>query len=154
MSHTLKVNIRTPTDIINVFDQMFPEKVESGISLFALSWNITFALIQTCFCLISGVKVDIDIKIRVCKGSCKQTFDHAIDNEAYEAMENKMKQFSIISKRRKSFSRHQKLKLQPIDRPRVSQTYRKIPIVRTELLTKFEDIEQNQMVLDELLEDI
>ncbi|XP_073805459.1 fibrinogen alpha chain [Danio rerio] len=100
------------------------------------------------------IEVDIDIKIRACKGSCKQTFVHAIDNEAYKAMESKMKQFSIISKRRKAFSRPQKLKLQPVDRPTVSQTYRKIPIFRTELLTKFEDIEQNQMVLDELLEDI
>ncbi|XP_048053808.1 fibrinogen alpha chain [Megalobrama amblycephala] len=102
---------------------------------------------------IRRIEVDIDIKIRACKGSCKQTFDHAVDNEAFEAMENKMAQFSVISKRRKSFSKVQKLKLQSADRPTVSPTYRKIPIVRTELLTKFEDIEQHQMVLDELLED-
>ncbi|XP_016347280.1 fibrinogen alpha chain [Sinocyclocheilus anshuiensis] len=103
---------------------------------------------------IRRIEVDIDIKIRVCKGSCKQTFDHAVDNEAFKAMENKMQQFSIISKRRKSFSKNKKLKLQSVDRPSVSPSYRKIPIVRTELLTKFEDIEQHQVILDELLEDI
>lgn len=96
--------------------------------------------------------MDIDIKIRACKGSCKQTFDHAFDDESFKAMEIKMAQF-IISKRRKSFAKVKKLKLQSADRPAVSRTYRKIPIVRTELLTKFEDIEQHQVVLDELLED-
>ncbi|XP_067298184.1 fibrinogen alpha chain isoform X2 [Pseudorasbora parva] len=102
---------------------------------------------------IRRTEVDIDIKIRACKGSCKQTFDHAVDNEAFKAMENKMAQFSITSKRRKSFFKVKKLKLQSADRPTVSLTYRKIPIVRTELLTKFEDIEQHQVVLDEALED-
>ncbi|KAK7162141.1 hypothetical protein R3I94_004706 [Phoxinus phoxinus] len=102
---------------------------------------------------IRRTEVDIDIKIRACKGSCKQTFDHAVDDEAFKAMEIKMAQFSIISKRRKSFAKVKKLKLQSADRPAVSPTYRKIPIVRTELLTKFEDIEQHQVVLDELLED-
>uniref|UniRef100_A0A8C1LIN9 Fibrinogen alpha chain n=1 Tax=Cyprinus carpio TaxID=7962 RepID=A0A8C1LIN9_CYPCA len=103
---------------------------------------------------IRRTEVDIDIKIRACKGSCKQTFDHAVDNDAFKAMENKMEQFNIISKRRKSFSKNKKLKLQSVDRPSVSPSYRKIPIVRTELLTKFEDIEQHQVILDELLEDI
>ncbi|XP_077061046.1 fibrinogen alpha chain isoform X1 [Siphateles boraxobius] len=102
---------------------------------------------------IRRTEVDIDIKIRACKGSCKQTFDHAVDNEAFKAMEIKMAQFSIISKRRKSFAKVKKLKLQSAYRPAVSPTYRKIPIVRNELLTKFEDIEQHQVVLDELLED-
>jgi len=96
--------------------------------------------------------VGIDIKIRACKGSCKQTFDHAVDNEVFKAMEIKMAQFSVISKRRKSFAKVKKLKLQSADRPAVSPTYRKIPIVRAELLTKFEDIGQHQVVLDELLE--
>lgn len=100
------------------------------------------------------MKVDIDIKIRACKGSCKQTFDHAVDNEAFNAMENKMEQFSLISKRRKSISKNKKLKLQSIDQPTVSRSYQNIPIVHTELLTKFEDIEQHQVILDELLEDI
>ncbi|XP_056119571.1 fibrinogen alpha chain [Rhinichthys klamathensis goyatoka] len=102
---------------------------------------------------IRRTEVDIDIKIRACKGSCKQTFDHAVDNEAFKDMEIKMAQFSKISKRRISFAKVKKLKLQSADRPAVSPTYRKIPIVRTELLTKFEDIGQHQVVLDELLED-
>lgn len=97
--------------------------------------------------------MDIDIKIRACKGSCKQTFDHAVDNKGFEAMESKMAEFST-SKRQKSFTIKKKLKLKSVDQPRVSQTYRKIPIVHTELLTKFEDIEQHQVVLDEILEDV
>ncbi|XP_051559262.1 fibrinogen alpha chain [Myxocyprinus asiaticus] len=96
---------------------------------------------------IRRIEVDIDIKIRACKGSCKQTFDHAIDNEGFSAMKNKMAEFNILSKRQKSFSK--KLILQSVDRPSVPPTYRKIPIIRNELLTKFEDIEQHQVVLDE-----
>lgn len=98
--------------------------------------------------------MDADIKIRGCKGSCKQTFEHAVDNEGFEAMESKMAEFGIASKKQRSFTINKKLNLKSVDQPSVSQTYRKIPIVRTELLTKFEDIEQHQVVLDEILNDI
>ncbi|XP_065110387.1 fibrinogen alpha chain [Paramisgurnus dabryanus] len=98
------------------------------------------------------LEVDIDIKIRTCKGSCKQTFDHAVDNEAFESMESKMYEFSLMSKRQKSVSIN-KLKLKSVDHPSVSKSYRKIPIVRTELLTMFEDIDKHQVVLEDFLEE-
>lgn len=100
------------------------------------------------------LEVDVDIKIRACKGSCKQTFDHAVDNEGFEAMESKMAEYSITSMRQKSFAINKKIKLKSVDQPSVSHTYRKIPIVRTKLLTNFEDIEQHQVVLDEILDDV
>lgn len=94
--------------------------------------------------------MDIDIKIRACKGSCKQTFDHTVDKEGFEGMESKMAEFSITSKRQKSFI---EFKLKSVDQPSVSHTYRKMP-VGTELLTMFEDIVQHQVVLEEILYDV
>ncbi|XP_056626982.1 fibrinogen alpha chain [Triplophysa dalaica] len=96
------------------------------------------------------LEVDIDIKIRACKGSCKQTFDHTVDKEGFEGMESKMAEFSITSKRQKSFI---EFRLKSVDQPSVSHTYRKIP-VGTELLTMFEDIVQHQVVLEEILYDV
>ncbi|KAI7810477.1 putative fibrinogen alpha chain-like [Triplophysa rosa] len=86
---------------------------------------------------IHRLEVDIDIKIRACKGSCKQTFDHTVDKEGFEVMESKMAEFSITSKRQKSFTINKNIKLKSVDQPSVSHTYRKIPTLRTELLTKF-----------------
>lgn len=47
------------------------------------------------------------------------------------------------------------IKLQPIDIvPEPAEGYKTIPIVQKELLTQFEDIEQNQIILEELLEEL
>ncbi|KAG9262096.1 fibrinogen alpha chain-like [Astyanax mexicanus] len=100
------------------------------------------------------LEVDIDIKLRACKGSCKQTFDHTIDHQTFKTMEDHMARFDLSSINQEPFTLDKKIKLQPVVRPPVSLTYRKIPLVRSRLLTKFEDIEQNQVVLDELLDDI
>lgn len=46
-----------------------------------------------------------------------------------------------------------RVKLQPVDiGPAPSAEYKTIPTVRKELLTQFEDIEQNQILLDRLLD--
>ncbi|KAL6481363.1 hypothetical protein MHYP_G00094430 [Metynnis hypsauchen] len=100
------------------------------------------------------LEVDIDIKLRACKGSCKQTFDHTIDHKAFKAMEDSMARFDLLSMSQKTFTMDKKVKLQSVVQPPVSLEYRKIPLVRTKLLTKFEDIEQNQVVMEELLQDI
>ncbi|XP_017572910.1 fibrinogen alpha chain [Pygocentrus nattereri] len=100
------------------------------------------------------LEVDIDMKLRACKGSCKQTFDHTIDHKAFKAMEDSMSRFDLLSMSQKTFTMDKKVKLQSVVRPPVSLAYRKIPLVRAKLLTKFEDIEQNQVVMDELLQDI
>ncbi|XP_066505319.1 fibrinogen alpha chain [Hoplias malabaricus] len=100
------------------------------------------------------LEVDTDIKLRACKGSCKQTFDHTIDHEAFKNLEDNMARFDLLSTSQNPFNMDKKIKLQPVVRPPVSLAYRKIPLVREKLLTKFEDIEQNQVVLDELLEEM
>ncbi|KAI4891320.1 hypothetical protein NFI96_033522, partial [Prochilodus magdalenae] len=100
------------------------------------------------------LEVDIDIKLRACKGSCKQTFDHTIDHEAFKAMEDNMGRFGLLPMNQNPLTMDKKVKLQSVVRPPVSLSYRKIPLVQAKLLTKFEDIEQNQVVIEELLQDI
>ncbi|KAK1802760.1 hypothetical protein P4O66_021296, partial [Electrophorus voltai] len=100
-------------------------------------------------------EVDIVIKVRACKGSCKQTFDLHTDHKVFKAMEDKMAKYDLsLAAKQNTIYRNQELRLQPIVQPPISLEYRKIPFVRSKLLTKFEDIEQNQVVMDKLLEDI
>lgn len=67
-------------------------------------------------------------------------------------MRDKMAMLELTSAKQKMFTVDKTLKLQPVVRPHVSPEYRKLPLVRSKLLTKFEDIEQNQVVIDELLQ--
>lgn len=97
------------------------------------------------------LEVDIDIKLRACHGSCKHTFVHQIDHKAYSDMEHSLAKFNPIIVKKAMFPTDiRKLVLQPVLRPPVSLTYRNIPVVRKELLTQFEDIDLNQVVLEEL----
>ncbi|XP_053532299.1 fibrinogen alpha chain [Ictalurus punctatus] len=96
-------------------------------------------------------EVDIDIKVRACKGSCKQTFDHVPDHETFRSMRDKIATFDLTSpKQQKTFTLDKKLELQPVVQPHDSLAYGKLPFAHSELLTKMEDIEQNQVVMDEL----
>ncbi|XP_062865924.1 fibrinogen alpha chain [Trichomycterus rosablanca] len=65
---------------------------------------------------IRRLEVDIDIKLRACKGSCKQTFVHLIDHKVYKAMEDKMARFHPTAIQQKPFELDKALKLQPIDK--------------------------------------
>ncbi|XP_053332530.1 fibrinogen alpha chain [Clarias gariepinus] len=99
---------------------------------------------------IHKLEVDIDIKLRACKGSCKQTFDHVPDHETSKSMQDEMTGFDFQLTKPKILTLDKKLTLQPVDRPEVPQAYRRLPFIHSKLLTKFEDIEQNQVVVDEI----
>lgn len=96
----------------------------------------------------------MDIKLRACKGSCKQTFDHVPDHQMVKSMQDDMATFHMTSTKHNTFTLDKKLRLQPVARPQVSLTYRKLPFVYSKLLTTFEDIKQNQVVLDEFLQEL
>ena len=104
--------------------------------------------------MLLALQVDIDIKIRACHGSCKHTFVHRIDHEAYADMENELAKFNLLTAKKAMFPADiRKLNLEPLIRPPISLSYRGIPIVRKEFLTQFEDIDLNQVVLEELFND-
>ncbi|KAK3511098.1 hypothetical protein QTP70_030302 [Hemibagrus guttatus] len=102
---------------------------------------------------IQQLEADIDIKLRACKGSCKQTFDHVPDHQTLKQMQDDMAMFHMTSTKPNTFTLDKKLKLQPVARPHASLTYRKLPFVYLKLL-EVEDTEQNQVVLDKLLQDV
>ncbi|XP_048091973.1 fibrinogen alpha chain [Alosa alosa] len=100
------------------------------------------------------MEVDIDIKLRACHGSCKHTFVHHIDHDAYTDMESQLAKLNPLTTKKAMFPADiRKLVLQPVLRPPSSHSYRSIPIVRKEFLTQFEDIDLNQIVLEELFND-
>uniref|UniRef100_A0A669CDX2 C2H2-type domain-containing protein n=1 Tax=Oreochromis niloticus TaxID=8128 RepID=A0A669CDX2_ORENI len=102
-------------------------------------------------------EVDIDMKLRACRGSCQSVLPFGIDHPDYHILRTHMEDMD------KTLNRRPKgplpptgiphIKLQPIDIvPEPAEGYKTIPTVQKKLLTQFEDIEQNQIILEELLE--
>ncbi|XP_036814250.1 uncharacterized protein LOC110536442 isoform X2 [Oncorhynchus mykiss] len=102
-------------------------------------------------------EVDVEIKLRSCQGSCNRSIAFHIDHNSYRSLANQMTLFSNTAKHRKSSLLNKdiaKIKLQPVAvGPPPSTDYKTIPMVQKELLTQFEDLEQNHVVLEEVLEE-
>lgn len=99
-------------------------------------------------------EVDVDMKLRSCRGSCRAVLPFSVDHHGYQTLQ------TDLSFRDKTVKRKNKptspplniprVTLQPADvSPRPSGEYRTIPMVQKELLTRFEDIGLNQIVLVE-----
>lgn len=103
-------------------------------------------------------QVDIDIKLRACRGSCHSALSFAVDHPSYQALQTDMDQMDkTLNERRKAAMPPRGLphiKLQPADvGPALSAVHKTIATAQRELLTQVEDIKQNRLVLEELLED-
>ncbi|XP_019711536.1 fibrinogen alpha chain [Hippocampus comes] len=96
-------------------------------------------------------EVDVDMKLRACAGSCKAVLPFSIDDAAYRTLRADATEFD--SQRRKQAPPPgdiPQIKLRPVlVGPPPSKAYKQIPTVRSELLTQFEDIGQNQLFLVE-----
>ncbi|XP_075948264.1 fibrinogen alpha chain [Anarhichas minor] len=104
-------------------------------------------------------EVDIDLKLRACYGSCRLVLPFSVDHLGYQTLRADVEQVDeTLSRRRKAAPPPKdipRMKLQPVDvGPAPPPEYRTIPAVRRELLTQFEDIGQNRVVVEELLEDL
>ncbi|CAK6974715.1 fibrinogen alpha chain [Scomber scombrus] len=103
-------------------------------------------------------EVDIDMKLRACHGSCRSAVLYSVDHSSYQTIQTHRDQVDkTMNQRRKSAKPPVNIphvKLQHVDIDIAPSTkYKSIPMVRKELLTQFEDIEQNQVVLDDLLQE-
>ncbi|KAM3857515.1 fibrinogen alpha chain-like [Diretmus argenteus] len=103
-------------------------------------------------------EVDVDIRLRACRGSCHSAVPFSVDHPSYQALQTLMDQLEkTLHQRRKAAAPPKvipRIKLQPVATgPAPPGEYKTILMVQRELLTQFEDIEQNQVVLEELLED-
>lgn len=54
------------------------------------------AQIKTQFITVQRLEVDIDIKLRSCKGSCARYVDFSVDKESYEALEKQLDRLDTI----------------------------------------------------------
>ncbi|XP_039887362.1 fibrinogen alpha chain isoform X2 [Simochromis diagramma] len=104
-------------------------------------------------------EVDIDMKLRACRGSCQSVLPFGIDHPDYHILRTHMEDMDKTLNRRAKAplppAGIPHIKLQPIDIvPEPAEGYKTIPTVQKELLTQFEDIEQNQIILEELLEEL
>lgn len=102
--------------------------------------------------------MDVEIKLRSCQGSCNSSIAFRFDHDGYRSLDNQMTLFSKTAKNHESSRLNNKdiakIKLQPVDvGPPPSTAYKTIPMVQKELLTQFEDLEQNHVVLEEVLEE-
>ncbi|XP_053199733.1 fibrinogen alpha chain [Scomber japonicus] len=103
-------------------------------------------------------EVDIDMKLRACHGSCRSAVPFSVDHSSYQTLQTHMDQVDkTMNQRRKSAKPPVEIphvKLQPVDIDVApSAKYKSIPMVRKELLTQFEDIGQNHVVLENLLQE-
>ncbi|XP_008323337.1 fibrinogen alpha chain isoform X2 [Cynoglossus semilaevis] len=99
-------------------------------------------------------EVDIDIKIRSCGGSCHSGIQFSVDHHSYQRLQTDMDQIhTTVNWRSRAVTPSEgvaRVTLRPVDvGPPPSPEYKTIPTVQRELLTQFEDIEQNQFVLEE-----
>ncbi|KAL7375742.1 hypothetical protein ABVT39_022894 [Epinephelus coioides] len=99
-------------------------------------------------------EVDIDMKLRACSGSCRSVSPFSVDHLGYQSLQADMEQMDKQTKKSATPPEDvPHVKLQPVDvGPEPSTEYKTIPTVQRELLTQFEDIGQNQVVVEELLE--
>ena len=99
-------------------------------------------------------QVDIDMKLRACRGSCRSVLPFSIDHRSYQALKTEL---DFMDKTRKQKSKTTtplmdipRIKLQPVDSGLVpSADYKAIPTIQRELLTQFEDVGQSQFVMYE-----
>ncbi|XP_060890004.1 fibrinogen alpha chain isoform X1 [Labrus mixtus] len=101
-------------------------------------------------------EVDIDMTLRACQGSCHVVVPFSVSHHSYETLQADMEQMAFHQKRKAAIPPQDlpHVKLQPVDVGQVSSgEYKSIPTVQRELLTQFEDIGQNQILLEQLLEE-
>ncbi|XP_070849820.1 fibrinogen alpha chain [Chaetodon trifascialis] len=99
-------------------------------------------------------EVDVDMKLRACYGSCRSVPPFSVDHPSYQTLHTDLDQMD------KTVSWRKKIAVPPQDIPHIklqpvnvgltpSADYKTIPTVQRELLTQFEDIGQNLLVLEE-----
>ncbi|XP_015200189.1 fibrinogen alpha chain isoform X2 [Lepisosteus oculatus] len=94
-------------------------------------------------------EVDIDMKIRSCKGSCEKAFSYSIDQESYDTVKKQLYELDKIFKKEGKPGNGKTVKMRTItqEAPKY-RSYKSIAIVRHEHMTLFEDIELQQLVLE------
>ncbi|NXP43768.1 FIBA protein, partial [Heliornis fulica] len=95
------------------------------------------------------LEVDIDIKIRACKGTCARSFDYQVDKESYDNIQKQLTQA-------KSINLHPELqtiplstlKMRPLKDSNVHEHFKHKPLPEMQALDIINNIRQVQVVLE------
>lgn len=96
------------------------------------------------------VKVDIDIKIRACKGSCAKSFNYQVDTESYENIQKQLAQASSINLQSELETSPVKvLKMRILKDSTVPGHYKTLRLSETQDLNIFDAITRVEMTLEQ-----
>nr|XP_033797048.1 fibrinogen alpha chain isoform X2 [Geotrypetes seraphini] len=100
---------------------------------------------------IKRLEVDIDIKIRACKGSCSQGYNYNVDKESYVTLQKSLQQAKAINLD-PSISQTNSLrvmKMRPVKDTLVAEHYKSLPQTGADTqFILFPDVQQKAMVLE------
>ncbi|XP_066488681.1 fibrinogen alpha chain [Tiliqua scincoides] len=79
------------------------------------------------------LEVDVDIKIRACKGSCTRAYDYQVDNESYDLIQRQLTQVSSINLQPEVQAQPMKvLKMRPLKDSTVPGHFKTAPLTEQE----------------------
>ncbi|NXI56765.1 FIBA protein, partial [Chloroceryle aenea] len=95
------------------------------------------------------LEVDIDIKIRACKGTCARSFDYQLDKESYENIQKQLNQANSINLHPElQTTTLSSLKMRPLKDSNVPEHFKHKPLPEMQALNVINNIRQMQAVLE------
>uniref|UniRef100_A0A8B9FBR5 Fibrinogen alpha chain n=1 Tax=Amazona collaria TaxID=241587 RepID=A0A8B9FBR5_9PSIT len=95
------------------------------------------------------LEVDIDIKIRACRGTCERSFDYQVDKESYDNIQKQLTQANSINLHPElQTSTLSTLKMRPIKDSNVPEHFKHKPLPEMQALNIINNIKQMQVVLE------
>ncbi|KFP00847.1 Fibrinogen alpha chain, partial [Calypte anna] len=95
------------------------------------------------------LEVDIDIKIRACKGSCARGFDYQLDKESYDNIQKQLTQANSINLHPElQMTTLSTLKMRPLKDSNVPDHFKHKPPPEMQALNIIDNIKQMQVVLE------
>ncbi|NWX16001.1 FIBA protein, partial [Aegotheles bennettii] len=95
------------------------------------------------------LEVDIDIKIRACKGTCARGFDYQLDKESYDNIQKQLTQANSINLHPElQTTTLSTLKMRPLKDSNVPEHFKHKPLPEMQALNIINDLRQMQVVLE------
>uniref|UniRef100_A0A8C8AJL7 Fibrinogen alpha chain n=1 Tax=Otus sunia TaxID=257818 RepID=A0A8C8AJL7_9STRI len=95
------------------------------------------------------LEVDIDIKIRACKGTCARSFDYHVDKEGYDNIQKQLTQANSINLHPElQTTTLSTLKMRPLKDSNVPEHFKHKPLPEMQALNIVNNIRQMQVVLE------
>ncbi|NXT87744.1 FIBA protein, partial [Anhinga rufa] len=95
------------------------------------------------------LEVDIDIKIRACKGTCARSFEYHVDKESYDNIQKQLTQANSIDLHPElQTTSLSTLKMRPLKDSNVPEHFKHKPLPEMQALNIIDNIRQMQVVLE------